>query len=122
MMTRKPSHLGSSDQPGTAGGGPVFASTGSGRRTARTVRFRRREREGLEGNGYGMVVARVSDDCGAVVHPDEPGAPVAVQHRPIWLKEAGRAKLHLQQLRAGDRVQPKRVHTRKVRQRWRTSC
>jgi hypothetical protein len=37
----------------------------------------------------------MSDDRGAVVHADEPGASVSVHHRLVRLKRAGRSELQL---------------------------
>jgi hypothetical protein len=46
----------------------------------------------------------MSDERDAVSDSDEPGAPVAVHHGLIRLQDASSTKLHLQELRAGDRV------------------
>jgi hypothetical protein len=65
-----------------------------------------------------LSVVPISNDRGAVTDADEPGAPVCVHHGLVGLKDAEGAKAHLQEFRAGDRVQGCRgVHAGQVRQR-----
>jgi hypothetical protein len=91
-----------------------LASIGSGRSTPRRVTLcGRRKREGLERDPNGVAFIRMSDDRAAVADADEPGTSVSVDHGLVRLKGAGGAKLQLQEFRTGDRVQTKRVHTRK---------
>ena len=117
MMSRKPSRLGSHDQPRPTGSGAGLASTGSGGRTKRgVVRFRQWEGEGLKWNRDWVALTPMSDHCASVVHADEPGASISVQDCLVRLKGGGRTELQLQEFRAGDRVETERVHTRKVRQ------
>src|SRR5438132_5551572 len=111
MMARKPSHFGSNHQPRPMGSGPGLASIGSCSRTRlRVMLFRWREREGLGRDRDRVAVAPMLDDRGAVAHANESGASVSVHHGPFRLKGAGRAELQLQEFRACDGVQTKRVH------------
>src|SRR5437879_5661645 len=112
MMARKPSHFGSNHQPRSVGSGPGLASIGSGSRTRlRVMLFRWREREGLGRDRDRVAVAPMLDDRCAVADANESGASVSVHHGPFRLKGAGRAELQLQEFRACDGVQTKRVHS-----------
>jgi len=72
--------------------------------------------QALDSNNGGMAVAPMPDDRGALTHTDEPGASTFVHDGLARLKRAGRAELQLQKPRSGNRVQTKRVHSRRVRQ------
>jgi hypothetical protein len=116
-MAWKPPSSSSNHPPRPVGSGLGLASSGSGRRTQRRVNLCRRwEGKGLGRNRDGMALTPISNDRGAVAGADEPGASVSVHYGLVRLKDAERAELQLQEFRAGDRVQSKRVHARKVRQ------
>lgn len=84
-----------------------------GRTGRRVVRCRRRKREGLGPNRDVVAFTPVSDGCGSGAETDDPGSPFVVEHGLAGLKGTGSSELHLQHLRAGDRVQSKRIHARK---------
>jgi hypothetical protein len=127
MVARKPVHVGSGSLRGASGIRRGSACTGSRRHTRRSVwLFRRRERERLERNGHGVAVVPVPDDRGAAPEADEPGPSISVHHGLVRSIRGHGAELHLQEPRAGDRVQSERVevgrvHADRVRQRRRSS-
>jgi len=60
-----------------------------------------------------VAFAPISDGCGVGADADDPGSPFLVEYGLAGLKGTGGSELHLQYLRAGNRVQPERVHARK---------
>ena len=120
-MARKPSHVGSNDQPAVRSD-PALASTDACRRGCGWVpRFLRREGKGSERHSDGMAVAPMLDDRGAVLDADEPSAPASVDYCLVRLERARGAELQLEEFRSGDRVQAESLHAGPVRRDSRSS-